>query len=119
MQPIATGFVTVFEYFQNKATGNRTELESKQLQPKNGLDHVSVQFSLQSFSSPMDQTFKHYLPAFSSPMPGPTPPQEAPMSLVAPPTSTTDPLVSDPHPDNQTDNEHDHFTLDRPATHIG
>ena len=59
------------------------------------------------------------LPALSSPMPGPTPPQEAPMSLVAPPASTTDPSVSDPHLDNQTDDEHDHFMLDRPAMHIG
>jgi hypothetical protein len=58
LQPIATGFVTVFEYFQNEATSNHTELESKQLQPKNGPDHVSVWFSLQSFSGPMDQTIK-------------------------------------------------------------
>ena len=59
------------------------------------------------------------LPALSSPMPGPTPPQEAPVSSVAPLTSTTDPPVSDPHPDNQTDDEHDHFMLDRLAMHIG
>ena len=54
-----TSFVRVFKYFQSKATSDQTELKSKQLQPKNKPDHVSVQFSLQSFSGPMDWTFKH------------------------------------------------------------
>jgi hypothetical protein len=42
LQLMATGLLTVFEYFQNEATSNQTNPKCGQLQPKNGPHRVLV-----------------------------------------------------------------------------
>jgi uncharacterized iron-regulated membrane protein len=59
LQLIATGLLTVFKYFQNEATGNRTDPKCGQPQPKKRPDRGLVQFGPTVFFGPIDRTFKH------------------------------------------------------------